>query len=259
MRFASFAPTWAHQTCGVASLSTERAGGVSRAPYDDGMGGGGLNLGLHVQDNPADVLKNRQLLRSALRGEPIWLDQVHGGTVIDADILSAAEMESAPQADAIVASVPGRVCIIQTADCLPVLFCSADGGVVGAAHAGWRGLAAGVLQNTVREMRRKGASEILAWLGPAIGPEKFEVGAEVLEVFRNIEAKNVSAFRQIQGEEKKFLADIYLLASLALDREGVSHITGGKFCTVTEERRFYSYRRDRVTGRMASLVWIEER
>lgn len=226
-------------------------------PYDDGQGGGGLNLGLHVQDNRADVLKNRQLLRTMLPGEPVWLNQVHGSTVIDADILSPAAMESVPQGDAIVASEPRRVCAIQTADCLPVLFRSADGDVVGAAHAGWRGLAAGVLQNTIREMRRKGANEILAWLGPAIGPEKFEVGADVQDAFRNIEDKNVSAFRKIEGEQEKYLADIYRLATLALEREGVSRITGGGFCTVSEARRFYSYRRDGVTGRMASLIWIE--
>jgi polyphenol oxidase len=256
MHFGRITPDWPQLPHGIGSLSTERTGGVSHAPYDDGLGNGGLNLGMHVGDDPADVKENRTLLRAGLPAEPVWLTQVHGNVVIDADALSAADQRRAPEADAIVTSTQGRVCIIQTADCLPVLFCSSDGKVVGAAHAGWRGLAAGVLENTIQQMRHKGARDITAWLGPAIGPQKFEVGRDVLDAFKAIAAENLTAFRQVPGQEKKYLADIYLLANIALKREGVSEIAGRGFCTVTEESRFYSYRRDCVTGRMASLVWI---
>lgn len=257
MSFARITPDWPHAPSSISSLSTERAGGISRAPYDDGHGGGGLNLGMHVGDIPADVLKNRLLVRSVLPGEPIWLSQVHGSTVIDADALSDADLQNVQEADAIVTSVPQRVCAIQTADCLPVLFCSADGKIVGAAHAGWRGLAAGVLENTIRQMRRKGAREISAWLGPAIGPQKFEVGQDVYDAFKHIDIKTTAAFKALPDIPQKFLADIYQLAGMTLEREGVSRISGGGFCTVTEEKRFYSYRREGVTGRMASLVWIK--
>lgn len=215
-----------------------------------------MNLGMHVGDDPSRVRKNRELLRSLLPAEPIWLAQVHGNTVIDADNLTDIEIQKIPEGDAIVTSLPGRVCAIQTADCLPVLFCSADGRVVGAAHAGWRGLAAGILESTVRHMRRKGAREIAAWLGPAIGPERFEVGKDVMDAFSQIDAENIRAFRERQPGGGKYLADIYLLARMALQREGVSQVSGGGFCTVTEKARFFSYRRDGVTGRMASLVWI---
>jgi polyphenol oxidase len=257
MPFARITPDWPRLAHGIGNFSTERTGGVSRAPYDDGCGNGGLNLGMHVEDDPIDVRKNRSLLRAALPAEPIWLTQVHGNTVIDADALSDADQKSVPEGDAIVTSTAGRVCVIQTADCLPVLFCSSEGRVVGAAHAGWRGLAAGVLENTIEQMRRKGAREITAWLGPAIGPQKFEVGRDVLDAFTAIDCENAAAFQGVQGQGQKYLADIYLLAKISLKREGISEIAGGGFCTVTEERRFYSYRRDGVTGRMASLIWIK--
>jgi YfiH family protein len=257
MHDACITPDWSQLPHGIGSLYTERAGGESRAPYDDGRGNGGLNLGMHVGDDPVVVLKNRLLLRSVLPAEPLWLTQVHGNAVIDADALSDTDLQRVPEADAIVTATPGHVCIIQTADCLPVLFCSSDGKVVGAAHAGWRGLAAGVLENTIQQMRRKGAHEITAWLGPAIGPQKFEVGHEVLDAFTTIDAGNATAFQEVQGQRGKYLADIYLLANIALQRAGVSQIAGGGLCTVTEEKRFYSYRRDDVTGRMASLIWIK--
>jgi YfiH family protein len=257
MHFNRITSDWPQLPHGIDSLSTERTGGVSKAPYDDGCGNGGLNLGMHVGDDPADVQKNRLLLRAGLPAEPIWLTQVHGNAVIDADALTDADLQRAPDADAIVTSTSGRVCVIQTADCLPVLFCSSDGKVVGAAHAGWRGLATGVLENTIHQMRRKGAREITAWLGPAIGPQKFEVGRDVLDAFIAIDADDAAAFQAIQGHDQKYLADIYHLAKNALKRQGVSQIAGGGFCTMTEERRFYSYRRDGVTGRMASLVWIK--
>ncbi|MGV3743188.1 MAG: peptidoglycan editing factor PgeF [Burkholderiaceae bacterium] len=255
MSFARITPDWPQAPSNISSLSTERAGGVSHPPYDDGRGGGGLNLGTHVGDDSSDVKKNRQALRSVLPEEPVWLTQVHGNEVFDADALSDVERQNAPPADAVVTSAPHRVCVIQTADCLPVLFCSTDGKVVGAAHAGWRGLASGVLQNTVRAMRDKGADNIMAWMGPAIGPQSFEVGQEVYEAFRKLHADHSAAFRELPGKGK-YLADIYMLARMVLQREGLSRIAGGGFCTVTEKHRFYSYRRDGVTGRMASLIWI---
>ncbi len=256
MPFASIDPNWPDAPSNVLRLSTERAGGVSRAPYDDGQGNGGLNLGTHVGDDPQDVGRNRQLLKSVLPNEPIWLTQVHGSRVVDADGLDDVDQRGVPQADAIVTSTPQRVCVIQTADCLPVLFCSMDGKIVGAAHAGWRGLAAGVLQNTIHAMREKGAGDITAWLGPAIGPQSFEVGQDVYESFINIAAGNSMAFQALH-ERGKYLADIYLLARAILQQEGISRISGGGFCTVAEKTRFYSYRRDGITGRMASLIWIE--
>lgn len=255
MPFARITPDWPDAPFGIASLCTERAGGVSRAPYDDGRGGGGLNLGMHVGDVPSDVRENRRLLRSVLPEEPIWLTQVHGSKVIDADALSTLDTDYAPEADAIVTSVPRRVCAILTADCLPVLLCSMDGKVVAAAHAGWRGLVAGVLQNTIHAMRRKGADEIAVWLGPAIGPQNFEVGQDVFDAFKNLDAENAAAF-QARGTHK-YLADIYALAKMLLQREGISRIAGGGFCTVAQTTCFYSYRRNGVTGRMASLIWIK--
>ncbi len=242
-------PDWS-APANVGALSTTRGGGTSASPYDDGRGGGGLNLGIHVGDAPVAVQENRKLLRAFLPSEPAWLSQVHGVTVVD-----AAATEGAPQADAVVSTMPGAVCVIQTADCLPVLLSDVNGTVVGAAHAGWRGLAHGVLDNTVMRMRDAGADDILAWLGPAIGPQAFEVGQDVFEAFAGRGANAASAFSPIAGRPGKYLADIYLLARLALLGVGVKQIAGGGLCTVTDRQRFYSYRRDRVTGRMASLIW----
>lgn len=236
----------------IGALSTTRCGGVSVGPYDDGASGGGLNLGSHVGDNVRDVETNRGMLRQLLPAPPIWLNQVHGSRVVD-----AADAEPGELADAIVATQPGLVCAILTADCLPVLLCDSAGRVVGAAHAGWRGLAAGVLENTVARMRAAGAGELSAWLGPAIGPSKFEVGADVLTAFVDRDAQAASAFNAIPEHGGKYWADIYALARLRLQSAGVRRIYGGGLCTVSE-RRFYSYRRDGVTGRMASLVWIKE-
>jgi YfiH family protein len=242
-------PEWQGAAPTVGALATVRAGGVSTGPYGDGAGGYGLNLGTHVGDDPAQVARNRALLRNLLPSEPVWLSQVHG-----ADVVDAAGVDGVPDADASFTTQPGVVCAVQTADCLPVLLCDAAGKVVGAAHGGWRGLAAGVLQNTVRRMRDAGAGEVLAWLGPAIGPRHFEVGPEVRDAFIAGDARAAQAFEAKDGG--KFLADIYQLARLALHSVGVECISGGGFCTVAEERRFYSYRRDRVTGRMATLIWI---
>jgi YfiH family protein len=237
----------------IGALSTTRNGGVSLAPYDDGFGGGGLNLGSHVGDRMQDVAHNRDALRALVPAQPVWLSQVHGPAVLDA--ASAAE---GAQADACIATQGGIACAMLTADCLPVLLCDRGGRVVGAAHAGWRGLAGGVLENTVLRMRDAGAAEIVAWLGPAIGPARFEVGPDVLDAFVARQPQARAAFQAMPGRPGKYLADIYALARLRLESAGVRRIHGGGLCTVGEQR-FYSYRRDGVTGRMASLIWINER
>ena len=269
-------PDWPDAPDSIGALATLRGGGVSAMPYGDGQGGGGLNLGLHVGDQAEQVMQNRRLLQAVLPGQATWLSQVHGTAVlevVDAGSLAVGLAEGltglgsqAPQADASFSSARGAVCAILTADCLPVLLCDAQGSVVAAAHAGWRGLAAGVLSRTVGAMRAAGAGEILAWLGPAIGPRQFEVGAEVRQAFLDgapdvvCAQQMMAAFAPIaclsgQVSEHKFLADIYALARAMLQRDGVQRIAGGQFCTVSEPLRFYSYRRDAVTGRQASLIW----
>ncbi|MES2538293.1 MAG: peptidoglycan editing factor PgeF [Pseudomonadota bacterium] len=245
-------PDWPGAPDNIGALSTLRAGGASEAPYGDGAGGTGLNLGTHVGDRAGHVQQNRALLQTLLPAQPVWITQVHGSDVID-----AAGVKGVPEADASFTSGRGVVCVIQTADCLPVLFCDVQGRVVGAAHAGWRGLAGGVLDNTLGRMRDAGAGEIMAWLGPAIGPSCFEVGDEVLTAFVTRDEQTRTAFKPFPGRPGKYLADIYQLARIKLANAGVRRIAGGDFCTVTDERRFYSYRRDGVTGRMASLIWIK--
>lgn len=248
---AVLVPDWHGAPASVGAISTLRSGGISCAPYDDGAGSGGLNLGVHVGDDPAAVAENRARVRALVPFEPAWLMQVHGNAV-----LNAAQVQAAPEADASIAIGPGAVCVIQTADCLPVLFCDTGGRVVGAAHAGWRGLASGVLENTLAAMRAAGASEILAWLGPAIGPGSFEVGEDVRQAFLEIASEADAAFLLNINTPGKYFADIYFLARLLLRRQGVERISGGGFCTVTDAARFYSYRRDKITGRMASLIWL---
>lgn len=236
----------------IGALSTTRRGGVSVGPYGDDEGQGGLNLGVHVGDDPQCVKRNRALLKAHLPAEPAWLTQVHGSKVVDAVRISAPE-----EADASISIVPGVVCAVQTADCLPVLFCDTAGKVVGAAHAGWRGLANGVLENTIARMRDAGAEGILVWLGPAIGPDKFEVGQDVFDAFVEHDANTADAFQPVPAHSDKYLADIYRLARARLSRQGVTSIYGGGLCTVSDVHRFYSYRRDRATGRMASLIWLK--
>lgn len=253
-------PHWPGLPAHIGVLSTTRRGGVSPAPYDDGMGRGGLNLGTHVGDQPHNVAHNRAVLTAQLPNEPAWLSQVHGTKVVD---LAEVLPQQVPEADASVTTIPGKVCVIMTADCLPVLFCDKQGKTVAAAHAGWRGLAAGVLENTVASMRAAGAGELMAWMGPAIGAYQFEVGPDVRQAFlqgardasgqRHVEA----AFSDAPGKPGKFLADIYALARYLLHRAGVQEVHGGEFCTVSNSGRFYSYRRDGVTGRQATLIWIK--
>lgn len=227
----------------VRTCVTTRIGGVSAVPFDS------FNLGLHVGDDPTAVEVNRQRLRTMLPAEPHWLEQVHGIEVADADALHSA----APQADASVARRRGSVCVVMTADCLPVLFCDSMGSVVAAAHAGWRGLCAGVLEKTVAAMQVPPGS-IMAWLGPAIDPAAFEVGKEVRAAFISADPDAATAFVAASNEGKWF-TNLFLLARQRLLRCGVHEIHGGGLCTWSDARRFYSYRRDGRTGRFASLIW----
>lgn len=231
----------------VRALQTTRLGGFSRMPYDS------LNLGLHVGDDPITVAANRNLLNTHVPSEPVWLEQVHGTTVVTAE-----QAGCVPRADACITRSKHAVCVVMTADCLPVLLCDQAGTVVGAAHAGWRGLADGVIEATVRAMTVPGA-ELMAWLGPAIGPKAFEVGTEVRATFLSNDPAAAAAFipSPSPGEDEKYLADLYLLARQRLAALGVSKIHGGGFCTYNEPGRFFSYRRDRHTGRMASMVWLD--
>lgn len=227
----------------VRALATTRHGGVSTGPYAS------LNLGGHVGDDPGAVAENRRRLRTLLPAEPVWLQQVHGTRVVDA----AAPAGGIPEADAAFVRTPGIVCAVLTADCLPVLLCDAEGTAVAAAHAGWRGLAAGVLEETVGAMAAD-PGRLLAWLGPAIGPAAFEVGDEVRAAFTAGDQGAAAAF--VPGPPGKWFADLYALARRRLGRMGVTRVHGGGFCTFGESARFYSFRRERNTGRMATLVWI---
>jgi len=228
---------------GVRTLITTRAGGASRGAY------AGLNLGLRSGDDAEAVARNRASLRQWLPAEPLWLRQVHGTTVVDADTA-----EENPEADAALARRRGKVCAVLTADCLPLLLCDDAGTVVAAVHAGWRGLCAGVIEQTLRAMHRP-PQALLAYLGPAIGPAAYEVGAEVRRTFVEADAQSDSAFAP--GKPGKFYADLYALARMRLARSGLARVYGGGYCTYTERERFYSYRRDGTTGRMASLIWME--
>ena len=226
----------------VRALQTTRNGGYSAAPYAS------LNLGDHVGDAPLAVARNRQLLVPLLPSEPVWLKQVHGTEVAD-----AGQATCWPQADACITSHPGAVCAVMTADCLPVLLCDEQGSVVGAAHAGWRGLCDGVIEQTVRAMNVPPPS-LMAWLGPAIGPQAFEVDEEVRAAFVAQQPEAAAAF--VPGATNKWLADIYQLARLRLLALGITRIYGGGLCTHTDQKQFFSYRRDGATGRMGTFIWI---
>jgi YfiH family protein len=247
---------WPDLPDAFGALATTRRGGVSMGPYGDGRGGGGLNLGMHVDDDPEAVQANRARLRARLPGPPAWIAQVHGADVVDAATVQPGE--PVRTGDASIATVPGVVCAILTADCLPVLFADLGGKVAGAAHAGWRGLAGGVLGQTVGAMRAAGAGEITAWLGPAIGPDAFEVGPDVLAAFdAALPGQAADAFRPYPGRPGKYLGDMTLLARRMLARAGVTRVHGGGRCTATEADWFYSYRRDGASGRQASLIWLK--
>jgi YfiH family protein len=256
----SAAGEWPDLPPTVGALATTRSGGTSAGPYGDVAGRGGLNLGGHVGDDPCAVARNRALLRERLPCKPVWISQVHGVGVVNADQVAdqPPSCDQLPIGDASIATRHGVACAILTADCLPVLLADVNGHVVGAAHAGWRGLAAGVLANTVAAMRAAGAGEITAWLGPAIGPGAFEVGEDVRAAFEAaLPGEAAAAFRPHHGNPGKYLADMGLLARRLLEKEGVTRVHGGTCCTASEAERFYSYRRDGVTGRQASLIWIK--
>ncbi|PRG31249.1 peptidoglycan editing factor PgeF [Burkholderia multivorans] len=257
----------------VRALITTRDGGVSEGPYGRWQDGaalpGGMNLGLHTGDDPAHVAQNRARLL-ALTGQPraAWLEQVHGAQIVRADevIASAGNGATPVQADASVTDRAGAVCVVMVADCLPVLLCDAHGRAVGAAHAGWRGLAAGIVEQTaagVAALAGGAAADVHAFLGPAIGPRAFEVGADVRDAFLDTATQSEHdetrrAFVAIDGAPGKYLADLYALARVRVARAGVVHVSGGDACTLTERARFYSYRRDRVTGRMAAAIWLAD-
>lgn len=253
----------------VRSLITTRQGGVSAGPYAS------LNLGGHVGDDWRAVTENRRRLRQSLPAAPCWLNQVHGRAVIDAGETTA----TVPTADAALARRPGVVCGVMTADCLPVLLCERSGRAVAAVHAGWRGLHAGVLESAVAALGVPG-QQLLAYFGPAIGPAAFEVGDDVRAAFLAVNGEAAQAFKRLPvapetgkaneravtdaglscGDRRsgQWLADIYVLARQALARCGVTEVYGGECCTLKDERRFFSFRRDGVTGRMASLIWLTD-
>lgn len=237
-------PDWPAPSC-IRALITERNGGVSRPPYD------ALNLATHVGDDPAHVTENRRRLARAagLPGEPLWLTQVHGCAVADA----AHEPEGC-EADAAFTDVPGQVCAVLTADCLPLLVTNRAGSAVAAIHAGWRGLASGVVEAALARFDGDPA-DLMVWLGPAIGPEAFEVGEDVVGAFVASDAGAEACFRPHRPGH--WMADIYALARRRLEALGVGFFGGGGYCTFSDSARYYSYRRDGITGRMASLIWIQ--
>lgn len=243
MMLGHIVPDWPAPP-GVRAASTLRAGGVSRGAYDS------LNLGLHVGDEPARVAENRARLCSGLDlpGPPQWLTQVHGALVIEAG------EGGAPAADAAFTRATGAVCAVMTADCLPILLCRRDGAAVAAVHAGWKGLAGGIVEAAIAAL---GTTDLLAWLGPAIGPDAFAVGEEVRRAFVAQDEVFAPAFRPTG--HLRYSADIYQLGRLTLAKAGMSMdgIYGGGWCTVTQTGDFFSYRRDRITGRMATLIWRE--
>lgn len=245
----------------VRAFTTVRAGGVSSGPFGDHDQGGGLNLGIYCGDDPGAVLENRRRLTEVLPAEPCWLKQVHGVDVVklwegkSPPAVTSADHE--PQADAAVTDRQDVVLAILSADCLPVLLCDQHARVVGAAHAGWRGLAAGVLETTVCAMHERLGSDasITAWLGPAIGPTAFEVGEDVLDAFTEHDPQAARHFKPA-GREAKWFADLAGLASDRLWACGVREISASGHCTFLDAQRFYSHRRDRVSGRIASLIWL---
>lgn len=235
----------------VKALFTTRSGGVS-----GGVNGvyASLNLGAHVNDDAAHVARNRALLRSHLPGEPKWLKQVHGTLPIWIDEAEAVT----PEGDAVLSRTLGTVCAIMVADCLPVFICDKAGTTVGIVHAGWRGLVDGIIERSIAAMQVD-YGQLMVWFGPAIGPDCFEVGSDVYDAFVQQDAQAAQAFKSRgRGREEKWLADIFLLARQRLNNVGVVEIYGGGVCTYSDPMRFFSYRRDGETGRMAALIWLEQ-
>lgn len=234
-------PDWAAHSA-VRSIVTTRAGGVSRRPYDS------LNLGIAVGDDPESVRENRARLRACLPAEPRWLRQVHGNQVVD-----AATVTTLVEADGSFTTQPDVVCVVQMADCMPVLLADRAGTRVAAVHAGWRGLAGDVLGNAVRALDTDPAA-LIAWMGPAIGPSAFEVGDDVRDIFVGYAVEAGAAF--VPHGPGKWLADLFVLARQRLAALGVGSVHGGGQCTFGDSQHFFSHRRDRVSGRMAAAIWL---
>jgi YfiH family protein len=236
-------PNW-NAPKNVKAFATTRTGGFSQAPYQ------GLNLGMHVGDNPSVVERNRQSVieQLSMPSAPVWLNQTHSIDVINLINWSAETVD----ADGSFTQLPNVVCGVMTADCLPVLLCNRAGTQVAAVHAGWRGLANGILEQALTQFD----GDVLAWLGPAIGPRAFEVGADVVQAFCDFDASAIEAFTP-NNLEGKWLANIYQLATQRLNHAGVTQITSSNLCTFDDSDSFYSYRRDGVTGRQATFIWFE--
>ncbi len=240
-------PNWPAPS-NVCAVSTTRKNGNSLSPYSS------LNLGQHVGDDSQTVIKNRQLLANCIQlpSEPIWLQQVHSNTAMQINGMITPNLV----ADAAITTVPNCVCVVLTADCLPILICNQTGTKVAAIHAGWRGLSKNIVENTI-EMMNEDPTKLYVWLGPAIGPEKFEVSDDVVQIFTNQTRLAKSSFHPIPNRAGKYLANIYMLAKIRLNALGITHVYGGDFCTYLDEKNFYSYRRDQgLTGRMATLIWL---
>jgi YfiH family protein len=230
---------------GVRAFVTTRAGGVSTGEYAS------MNLGGNSGDDPKSVAANRLIVREHLPSMPRWLAQVHGTGVADLDSLGEGVVA---RADAAMTGVAGRVAVVLTADCMPLFLAARDGKRIAVVHGGWRGLAAGVVESTLAAMRLP-HGEVVAWMGPAIGPGRFEVGAEVRQAFVRVDPEAARAF--VPGAPGKYMADLYALARRRLERAGVTNVYGGGFCTLTDSQRFFSYRRARESGRMGAFIWIE--
>lgn len=234
----------------VKALFTTRTGGISRG--NNGVYAS-LNLGAHVNDNANDVAYNRALLRGYLPSEPKWLKQVHGTLPIWIEHAT----EKIPEGDAVLSRTHAKVCAVMVADCLPVFLCDKAGTIVGIVHAGWRGLVGGIIEHSIAAMQVD-PGQLMAWLGPAIGPSHFEVGMDVYEAFVSHDEQAIKAFMPKEAPHgNKWLADIFLLARQRLINSGVTEISGGGVCTFSDPARFFSYRRDGETGRMAALIWLE--
>lgn len=240
-------PQW-HAPKQIHGFTTIRTGGVSLPPFDS------FNLGEHVNDNPQDVAQNRALLveRFELPQAPLYLTQTHSTRVIELPY-DGENLE----ADAAYTNQANQICLVMTADCLPVLFYNKQGNEVAAAHAGWRGLCDGILEETVAKFQCP-ASDISVWLGPAIGENAFQVGEEVIKQFCAVDPQAQEAFRPDPTASGKFLGNLYQIAKQRLNKLGITQITGGEHCTYTEADKFFSYRRDKQTGRMATLIWFEK-
>jgi hypothetical protein len=240
----------------IKTLVSTRKGGISQHPFDT------LNLGDHVGDQMADVLANRVIFAKHLPAEPLWLKQTHS-TVVSTPHSRLSVQGDEILADAAVTDLPNEVLVIMTADCLPVLFTNSNATVVGVAHAGWKGLCAGVLENTITELLKlsddQSPANLMAWLGPAIGPDAFEVGEDVVSAFADSGIPvTPNSFKAFPNKPGKYLANIYQLAMGRLEASGVESIFGGAYCTVKDQERFFSYRRDGQTGRFASAIWISK-